>query len=156
MEIGFTLAGTDGASFELVADYIHIPIIAKEGFLPSILSASVVSTDRSTATFTVTTNTLSFIYYVIAYKNMPVPTFADVSGKVANQTLEYSKPIFGETYIKKTPKEVTFTVSALTPGRDYQIYAYVMNLNQIYNPIYQRLDFSTNSKNLLYGFNLLT
>jgi len=87
---------------------------------------------------------LSFIYYVIAHKNIPVPTFNDVSNKTINQTLEYSKPLFGETYIKRSPKNITFTVKGLEPGRDYQIYAYIMNLNQVHNEAFLVMDFSTN------------
>jgi hypothetical protein len=66
--------------------------------------------------------------------------------QTVNQTLEYSDPIFGVTYIKQTPKTINFTVSDLTPGRSYQIYAYIMNLNQINNPAYLELDFATNGK----------
>jgi len=77
---------------------------------------------------------------------MPIPTFSDVSAKATNQTLEYSKPRFGETYIKRSPKNITFTVKGLEPGRDYQIYAYIMNLNQIHNDVFYVMDFSTHSK----------
>lgn len=143
VEVFFTLGGYDGPSYVLASDTLTIPITAKETFLPVISSGFIETTTRSTVTFNVTANTLSFIYFAIGYKNMPVPTFTDVKWKVDNTTLSYSKPVFDEDYIKRSPKNISITVSDLEPGRDYDIYAYIMNLNQISNPAYLKLSFST-------------
>jgi len=145
VQVFFTLGGYDGPSYILASDTLTIPIVAKETFLPVINSGYIEDTTRSSVTFNVSANTLSFIYFVIGYKNMPVPTFSDVKWKVDNTTLSYSKPVFNEDYIKRSPKNISITVTDLSPGRDYEIYAYIMNLNQIENPAYLKLSFSTNA-----------
>ena len=79
---------------------------------------------------------------------MPVPTFINVQNQTENATLSHSNPIYGVAYVKQTPKNITFSVSGLEPNLDYDVYIYVMNLNQLNNDTYTKLQFSTNRKPL--------
>ena len=81
---------------------------------------------RSTVRINITVSTLSFVYYVIANRFMPEPSFSNVQsqnqGQQFNLNLTYSDPIYGVRYVKRTPKNITFTVTGLTPDMDYDVY----------------------------------
>lgn len=61
---------------------------------PFILSASFISSTRSTATFRIETDRLGFLYYAIGDKHIPPPIFENVRNNIKNTTLSYSSPIF--------------------------------------------------------------
>lgn len=87
---------------------------------------------------------------------MPDPTFLDVQNKTAdNKTLNYSIPRYGENYIKRSPKTITFTLTGLDAGRDYEIFMYIMNINQVHNPTLVTRSFSTKSNDLIILQNYL-
>lgn len=113
-------------------------------FLPVISTGSVTTTDRSSATLYLTSNTLAFIYFMIADTRVPVPAFADVKSQTNTELMSYSNPIFGVNYVKTGAFDVTIKVTGLQPQHDYDFYAYIVNLNQVSNPVYLKLSFSTN------------
>ena len=70
---------------------------------------------------------------MIANKNVPLPKFQSLKDPSSNYTLSFSHPIYGVNYIRKTSLITDFTVNHLTPDNDYEIYIYIMNMNNINN-----------------------
>lgn len=104
---------------------------------------TLVTAKKTSATIQIDGTTLAFIYFVIGNNGMPVPTFPGVQNTTANLTLEYSNPIYNVTYIKLNPRTVVFDIPNLKPGIYYVLYAYIMNLNRIFNPQISILRFYT-------------
>jgi len=129
VEVTFSIGGTDGPSFTLPVVTLNIPIVARELFLPEVVAGSVLSTTRTSAEIQIQGNTLAFLYFMVADLYVPVPIFSDVRDKVENETLSYSNPSFQVTYIKTASRTVTFTLEGLEPGKDYDFYCYIVNLN---------------------------
>lgn len=152
VNIMFSIAGIDGPSFILLNNTLSIPIVPRETFMPTISSAYVVSFDRSSAKITINGNTLAFVYYMVADRNVIPPIYSDVKNSILNQTALYSNPRFGVNYIKTRTRNVTFTITGLDPLRSYDFFVYITNLNQVYNPAYYSLNFTTKG-NFPYFFN---
>ncbi len=144
--ISYTIGGTDGPSYILPFPTLTIPIVAKETILPQISSGSVLATDRSNSNITLQGNTLAFIFYMVADKHVPPPTYNDVRSQAINDTLKYSNPIYGVAYIKSLTRVLNLTIPKLNPGRDYDFYAYIVNLNNVTDFVSFPLTFSTHSK----------
>jgi len=86
----------------------------------------------------------------VADLHVPEPQFIDVQNKTSdNATLKYSNPQFGEAYIKTASLTVDIPIKGLTPGKEYDFYGYVMNMNGVVGSTYKRLSFTTNSKVLV-------
>jgi hypothetical protein len=83
---------------------------------------------------------------MIADMYVPVPTFTEVKNQENALTLSYSHPMFNVTYVKTSAYYALITVTGLTPQHEYDMYTYVVNLNQINNPAYTKLSFSTVGK----------
>lgn len=116
---------------------------APETSTPNIISITTDATTKTTATITIEGTTLAFIYYVFGNRGMLPNSFQGTQNATYNETLEYSNPIYNVTYLKLNPRTVTFTISDLSPGIEYVLYAYIMNLNRIYNLTYAELSFKT-------------
>jgi len=123
---------------------VNVPITAQETLTPNITSSQVVAVNRSQAQFLITSDSLGFLYYVYADMHMPDPIFTDVMNENPNTTLNYSNNIYGVTYIKTIPSENEFTISGLTPGHDYEIFIFIMNMNKLFNPNFTKIYFRTN------------
>ena len=52
---------------------------------PLILKSQFISSTRSTATFSIETNHLGFVYYSIADKHIPVPIYMDIRNNISNK-----------------------------------------------------------------------
>ena len=103
----------------------------------------VLNTTRTTVSISIFGSTLSFLYYMLANEYVPIPIFNNVKNQTLNSTLNYSNPSFGIEYVRTKPGNVTFTIDQLTPGKNYDLYFFILNLNQIYNPTYFKLSFQT-------------
>jgi hypothetical protein len=146
VSILFSLSGIDGGSFILVNNTNSIPVVAKETFMPVINNGSLIAYDRSSATININGNTLAFIYFLVADRNVIPPIYYDVNNGILNQTAQYSNPRFGVNYIKNKARNVTFKITGLDPLRSYDFFAYITNLNQINNPSSFHLAFTTKGK----------
>ena len=71
-------------------------------------------------------------------------TYVDVRYQNSNKTLNYSNKVYGVAYIKTLPANSEFTINGLTPGHDYEIFIFIMNMNQLYNVNFTKLYFHTN------------
>lgn len=150
--IQYSIGGTDGPSYILPSTTLTIPIFGQETIIPTILSGSVLSTDRSSAQIQNQGNTLASVYYMIADKNVPAPTYNDVRSRAINDTLKYSNPIYGVAYIKTITRILDVTIPNLSPGRDYDFYAYIVNLNNVTDYISFPLTFSTKKSQKIAEF----
>lgn len=92
-------------------------------------------TSRSTATFYVECDQNVFLFYSLSDLHMPQPTFSHVRDKDTNHlAYQYSQPVFSVVYLKSTSLSLTFTLTGLSPGHQYQIYLFPMNQNGISSP----------------------
>lgn len=98
---------------------------------------------RTTITLTITANQKGFIFYTVANKRIPLPEFPSLHSPSSNYTLSFSNPIYGVNYIRKTSLTTEFKISDLTPGIDYEIYFYIMNMNLVNQPLYSKISFFT-------------
>ena len=142
----------DKDSFDLDFTTKTIPIVAEVVVDPSILSSSVITVKKTNVKIKLTTDQLGFIYYVVADKNMPVPIFTDVRDKINNNTLKYSNPIFGVTYVKSLTLTVEFEIKGLVPNHDYQVFAFIMNMNKLFSKSPKILSFKTLGNNRINIF----
>lgn len=123
--------------------------------MPSLTSYAVTKKNQVSATFHLVGTTLAFVYYVYGHIGMPEPLFSDVQSQAFNETLNYSDPVYGVTYIKNTARDVDFTLTRLTPGISYTIYFYIMNLNKVFNPQAYQLNFTTDGNLFLLFLGLM-
>ena len=123
---------------------MEVPITVPQTDIPNITYSEVESLNRSQAKFLVTSDSLGFLFYVYADMHMPDPTFLDVRYQNSNKTLNYSNNVYGVAYIKTLPANSEFTINGLTPGHDYEIFIFIMNMNQLYNVNFTKLYFHTN------------
>ncbi|KAL4482744.1 hypothetical protein ABPG73_021404 [Tetrahymena malaccensis] len=98
---------------------------------------------RTSVTLSIQADQKGFLFYVVANKRIPSPTFISTSQPSSNYTLSFSNPIYGVNYIRKTNLQTQFTITNLTAGIDYEIYIYIMNMNLVNNANYYKLSFST-------------
>ena len=123
-----------------------MPITPQETNIPNITLANVIAVNRSQAEFSIISDSLGFLFYTFADMHMPDPIFDNVRKATPNTTLNYSNNLYGVTYIKTEPTQTQFTISELTPGHDYEIFIYIMNMNKLFNPNFTKLYFRTNGK----------
>ena len=138
-----SLDGQDSQSYILNTQVVVIKIIPIEYRKPNILAATLVSTDISTATFSLFTDIKGFIFYIYADQHMPDPTFEFAQSRVFNQTLNYSNPLFGLSYVRTDDFNVNFTLQNLIQNHDYEVFIFVMNMNQVINPVHSKIYFKT-------------
>ncbi|EAS00909.2 transmembrane protein, putative (macronuclear) [Tetrahymena thermophila SB210] len=98
---------------------------------------------RTSVTLSIQADQKGFLFYVVANKRIPTPTFISTSQPSSNYTLSFSNPIYGVNYIRKTNLQTQFTITNLNAGIDYEIYIYIMNMNLVNNANYYKLAFST-------------
>ncbi|KAL4499018.1 hypothetical protein ABPG72_016920 [Tetrahymena utriculariae] len=98
---------------------------------------------RTSVSLSIQADQKGFLFYVVANKRIPTPTFISTSQPTSNYTLSFSNPIYGANYIRKTNLQTQFTITSLTAGIDYEIYIYIMNMNLVNNAKYYKLAFST-------------
>ena len=122
---------------------MEINISQKITLAPEIKSYSLANLSRSTVTLSVTTNDIGFIYWNAADMHITPPNFTEVSKRLITEKNKYSNPIYGVSYVKQTPFSIVFTISGLSAGKDYELFAYFMNLNQISTVNYSKLYFQT-------------
>lgn len=133
-------------SYVLNVSFINVDIIARQTDIPNITFAEVVQVNRSQSKFFVSSDSLGFLFYVYADMHMPDPLFENVRYSTFNTSLNYSNNLYGVTYIKTIPTEKEFTISGLTPGHDYEIFIFIMNMNKLFNSNFTKLYFKTNGK----------
>jgi len=125
---------------------MSINIVKSVFTVPKIIVTDVVSITRSKATFEITGDSLGFIFYVVANRYISVPSFLGVKKKNLNAVIyNDSKPVYGEGYIKDLVNyKATIEIGGLDTEFEYDIYFFIMNMNNVHNPTYEKITFRTN------------
>ncbi|EGR28803.1 hypothetical protein IMG5_168390 [Ichthyophthirius multifiliis] len=109
---------------------------------------------RSSVKLTIKGSQKGFLFFIIANQRIPIPTFLDVKNQKFNYTLSFSNPLFGINYIRRTDKKATFLIYDLKPDIDYEIYMFIMNMNNIENKTYKKIAFRTLAPQQIAQFTL--
>ena len=139
-QVLLSISGTNAEAYSLKTSSISFKIIENSP-TPTILSAGVIRSTRTSATFTISSNIFCWLYYAYALKGTLPTSFQETKAQ-GPPTYTTTNTKYGVLRVSKSTTQV-FTIFQLSASTRYSLFLWAEDLTGAQSSTCQKLDFDT-------------